>query len=303
MSPKKPILWSLHDENPYTGGCHYTMGCKNFQTQCQSCPKLGSDSKRDLSYKTFKQKQKIYPKLNLTINGLSTWIAAQAKHSALLKNAPIINLPNPIDTKIFHPIAKKTAREIFGFSQEKILIGFGAKEATSVPRKGYQELIAALSLLENKERYLLVVFGASSGKAIPGLQTHFLGHLFDDVSLTLLYNCLDLYITTSLEENLSNTIMESLACGTPVVAFAIGGNGDMITHKYNGYLAKDVSDLKNGILFVQDRKDLSQNARKSVERFAAPRVAKEYLLMYTKIMGGGRDDSTCALFKPADPIS
>lgn len=285
----KPIIWSLHDANAYTGGCHVVEEhCQFFKTHCHSCPFLKSKFKYDLSFLNFNRKQKAYKTLNLTINGLSHWIANEAKSSPLFANKEIINLPNMIDTRIFRTIDKNLARDLLGIKnkRQKTIIGFGAISATQIYRKGYSQLKEALEMLPDKENYLLVVFGSSHGKEIADIETLFLGHIHDDIALCLLYNALDFFITPSLAENLSNTIMESLSCGTPVVAFDIGGNSDMITHKQNGYLAKDTIDLKNGILWcIQNQLYLNQNARVSiVERFDYDLIAKKYIEEYRRIL-------------------
>ncbi|RDU73870.1 glycosyl transferase family 1 [Helicobacter anseris] len=284
----RPIIWSLHDANPYTGGCHVVYNnCDKFKTLCYSCPFLASNFKYDISFLNFKKKQKAYNALKLTVNGLSSWIASEAKASALFKNKNIINIPNPIDTDIFRPIKKDIARKILNLNcKDKILIGFGAISGTQIKRKGYLQLKEALEMLPNKHLYTLIVFGSSDGEKIAGIDTIFMGHLYDDTTLTLLYNSLDIFITPSLAENLSNTIMESLSCGVPVVAFDIGGNVDMIIHKTNGYLARDVSDLSYGICWaLKNLPYLSQNAREMViERFSYNVVAKRYIAQYQYIL-------------------
>lgn len=288
---KIPILWTLHDGNTYTGGCHVVPnGCDKFKTHCQKCPMLASNFKYDLSYFVFRKKSKIYPKLNLTINALSKWIENCAKESALLKDKKIINLPNPIDTKIYQPIDKVIAKKILDLNPSKKIIAFGAINALDIARKGYSELKKALTLLKNKKNIQLVIFGASQGEPIEGIDTLYLGHLNDDISLKIAYSAADAFITPSLAENLSNVIMESLACGTPVVAFDIGGNSDMIEHKINGYLAKDYKDLAVGIEWILDLdemnyRSLCDNSRKKVtQNFDSNIVSLQYIQTYKEIL-------------------
>lgn len=288
---KIPIFWSLHDANTYTGGCHVIPNeCDKFKTHCQKCPMLASNFKYDLSYFVFRKKSKIYPKLNLTINALSKWIGGCAKESALLKNKKILNLPNPIDTKIYQPIDKITAKKILGLSSSQKIIAFGALNALDIDRKGYPELKKALRLLKNKQDMRLIIFGASQGESIEGIDTLYLGHLNDDISLKIAYSAADVFITPSLAENLSNVIMESLACKTPVVAFDIGGNSDMIEHKINGYLAKDYKDLAVGIEWILNLDEmeycsLCDNSRKKViQNFDCNIVSLQYIETYKEIL-------------------
>ncbi|WP_104763204.1 glycosyltransferase [Helicobacter aurati] len=300
----KPMLWSLHDENAYTGGCHYVaQGCEGARNGCRICPlfsnaththKTHKSFSRDISYLTFTNKQKTYNKLNLTINGLSSWIAKRAKESLLLNNKTIINLPNPIDTDFYKPLSQTFAKQALGIKSDKILLAFGAIGGSSVRRKGFFQLKTALKMLNNKEKYELLVFGGES-ENIDGIQMTNLGVIHDEVALVLLYNACDIFIQPSLAENLSNAIMESLSCGTAVVAFDIGGNGDMIQHKQNGYLAKplDTQDLKNGIEWLANRnvsesQNIAKNARDSIiEKFSYDIVASQYITIYKQLTGGG----------------
>lgn len=288
---KIPILWTLHDANTYTGGCHVIPnGCDKFKTHCQKCPMLASNFKYDLSYFVFRKKSKIYPKLNLTINALSKWISGCAKESALLKDKKIINLPNPIDTKTYQPIDKIIARKILDLSTSQKIIAFGAINALDIERKGYSELKKALTLLKGKENIKLIIFGASEGKPIEGIDTLYLGHLNDDISLKIAYSAADVFITPSLAENLSNVIMESLACATPVVAFDIGGNSDMIEHKINGYLAKDYVDLATGIEWILNLDEMGYNSlcdksrKKVTQNFDSDIVSLQYIQTYKEIL-------------------
>lgn len=291
---KAPIVWSLHDMWPFTGGCHYDEGCGAYKKMCSYCKVLGSNKNRDLSRKIWYKKEKTYLKIrNMTIVGLSKWITQSAKSSPLFRNFHIVNLPNPIDTDIFKPFWKEKSRELWGLSKDKKLVLFGAMSATSDPRKGFKELSEALRKLKLRD-IELVVFGSSKPKDAPdfGFNTHYLGHLHDDVSLVTLYNAVDVTVVPSLQENLSNTIMESLSCGTPVVAFNIGGNSDMIEHKINGYLAKpyDTDDLAKGIEWILSSPkydELCENARNKVLReFDSKVVVKKYIELYDKIISG-----------------
>ena len=291
---KAPIVWSLHDNWAFTGGCHVMWECEKYKEGCGACPRLGSDKEKDLSRKIFKRKQKVFNlKKDMTIVGLSKWLNQCSKSSTLLKDKKHVNLPNPIDTTIFKPFDKEKSRELWSLPKDKKLVLFGANSATSDINKGFKELSNAMRKLDYKS-IEFVVFGSSEPKKSQnfGFKTHYLGHLHDDVSLVTLYSAVDVMIVPSLQENLSNVIMESLACGTPAVGFDIGGNNDMIEHQKNGYLAKafDATDLAYGIEWVlnsENYEELCQNARGKVLReFDSVMVAKEYIEMYATILEG-----------------
>jgi glycosyltransferase involved in cell wall biosynthesis len=291
---KAPIVWSLHDMWAFTGGCHYDEECDAYQKQCGTCLVLGSNKLQDLSRKVWLRKQAAFSKMaNLNIIGLSRWLADCAKQSSLFKDTPIFNLPNPIDAITFAPFDKQQARGLLNLPQDKNLVLFGAMGAISDPRKGFKELAEALTQVDG-DNTELVVFGSSQPK-IPQRfkqRAHYLGQLHDDVSLRVLYSAADVMIVPSLQENLSNAIMESLACGTPVVGFAIGGNSDLIEHQITGYLAKpyNATDLAQGIEWVinaSNYQEISQNSREKVLReFDSQVVAKKYIDLYNQIIKG-----------------
>lgn len=289
---KKPIVWSLHDMWAFTGGCHYSGGCSKYKTGCCSCPVLGSKKVNDLSQHIFTRKLESFRQIdNLTVVGLSGWLAECASQSLLFSHNRIVNLPNPIDTTKFAPVEKVRARMALNLPVDKKLILYGAMSATSDPRKGYVKLVKALEILPKNSNIELLVFGStrSTNNLDSGFVSHCLGHM-DEASLHLLYCAADVMVVPSLQENLSNVIMESLACGTPVVAFDIGGNGDLIEHEHNGYLAAPLSpvDLAKGINWIltsPDYEKLSKNAREKVLKyFDSKVVAKRYLDLYKSVL-------------------
>tara|TARA_R110001592_G_scaffold338346_2_gene625358 strand:- start:8075 stop:9316 length:1242 start_codon:yes stop_codon:yes gene_type:complete len=287
-----PIVWSLHDMWLFTGGCHYDEGCNKYLNQCGGCKVLRSSRDNDLSHFIHRRKNNVLSGLNnFTVIGLSKWLQKTGELSSLLKDKKIVNLPNPISTVKFKPINKQISRELWGLPQDKKLILFGAMGATSDPRKGFLELTKAIKQVNNVD-VEFVIFGSSEPEDAPdlGCIVHYMGVLSDDISLITLYSAVDVMVVPSKQENLSNAIMESLACATPVIGFDIGGNSDLIEHKKTGYLAKayDSSDLANGIEWVLDNKkydELCVNARdKVVREFDSKVVAEKYVKLYQEVL-------------------
>ena len=288
----KPIVWSLHDMWAFTGGEHYDEEQQHYLEKCGNSKVLNSNKGKDLSRKGWERKRRVYAQIeDMAIIGLSDWMCQTAKSSSLLKNKNHIQLPNPMDTTAFAPFNKIEARRLFNLPIDKKLILFGAIDATSDPRKGFNYLFEALNKtsLENTE---LVIFGSSQPTTLLSFKqpVNYLGQLHDDVSLRVLYSAADVMVVPSLQENLSNAIMESLACSTPVVAFDIGGNSDMVENKKNGYLAQpfDTEDLANGIAWVLNAANYQQlcdNARdKVLTHFDSQIVAKRYIALYKEIL-------------------
>jgi glycosyltransferase involved in cell wall biosynthesis len=286
---KVPIVWTLHDMWAFTGGCHYDDNCGAYTDRCGNCKVLGSNKENDLSRFIWKNKNKYFSRINnLTIVALSGWLQECALESSLFKNRKVVNLPNPIDVRKFKPLNKEESKKKMGLDVSKKSILFGAMGAVSDQRKGFLYLNQALQIkkIDNTE---LVVFGEKSDSSFDR-NIKFLGFLNNDKDLVTAYSSANVIIVPSLQENLSNAIMESLACGTPVVAFDIGGNKDMIDHKKNGYLAKpfDPEDLARGIEWVLNNEnydELCKNAREKVLReFDSNVVADKYIKLYKDIL-------------------
>jgi len=292
---KQPIVWTLHDSWAFTGGCHVPQACEKFKTECNKCPQLNSGKRKDLSYRTFKKKQKYWRDLNLTIVSPSRWIAENASQSPVLDSANHVLIPHGIDTSIYKPIDKKVARRILNLPQEQQLILFGALNASSDKNKGFQLLKTALeSLPKNKNSgFELIVFGAYGSDTVldVDINVNYLGHLNDDVSLSLLYSSADVMVVPSLQESFGQTALEAMSCGTPVVAFNATGLKDIIEHKVCGYLALsyDPIDLARGIEWVLHDKNkhdtLIQNARYLVlEKFKLSKIASKYSSLYHNLV-------------------
>ena len=292
----KPIVFTLHDMWAFTGGCYYNQDCDRYKSACGACPQLGSKRDWDLSRWVWQRKAKAWKKLNITVITPSIWLAKCAGESSLFSNTRIEVIPYGLDTNVYKPIDKKIARELLGLPQNKQLILFLSLAATSDRRKGFQLLQPALQKLSQvgwKDRIEVIVVGASKPEkpAEFGFKSHYLGSLNDDLTLALTYSAADVFVAPSIQDNLPNTVMEAISCGTPTVAFKIGGMPDMIEHKQNGYLAEpyEIEDLAQGIAWVLENKErhrmLSHRSREKVEQeFTSEIQANRYLSLYKEIL-------------------
>lgn len=294
---KKPILWTFHDTWAFTGGCHVAGSCERYKNRCGLCPQLGSKYENDVSRWTWNRKFKAWKNLNLTIVTPSTWLANCVKQSSLFRNIRVEVIPNGIDTLRFKPIAQNIARDILNLPQEKYLILFGAMGATSDKNKGFQYLQPALNQLVSQkfERDIeLLIFGASEPANGPefNCETKYLGVFHDDDALALLYSAADVMLVPSIQENLVQTALESLACGTPVVAFNTTGLIDIVDHNKNGYLAMpyDPTDFAKGIKTIlqadkRTKMEMRKNAVKKANKFfEIESVSKKYLSLYKQVL-------------------
>ena len=280
----KPIVWTLHDSWPFCGVCHYFMGCEGYKKHCGRCPLLHSNKIEDLSYRVWQEKTGYYQKLNLHIVTPSRWLGDCAGQSSLLSRFPVEVIPNCLDVETFRPLNDTELsprwRQFQEKRFEKSFILFGAMNAATDKRKGYANLVSALRLLElwgYGNSWELIVFGAKESELSTSFHfpVHYVGYVDNTKELVSLYNLASVMVVPSLAENLSCAILESLSCGTPVVSFDIGGNGDLIEHQKNGYLAReqDNEDLARGIMWCLER-----NADKHLSKAARIKVLKDNTL-------------------------
>lgn len=279
----KKIVWTMHDMYAFTAGCYYDYDCGMITTECNNCPLAkGNDDIETFIKNQFYIKKKFYLKHNMTLVGCSNWIADKARMSPLTKTIKITAIPNPIDTEIFRPMSVNNFTDL-NLDPRKKTILFGAMSADSDDRKGFKYLKMTLELL-HPEEYQAIVFGNGEklGDAMYGIKVYGVGKISSDEKLAELYSLADVFIAPSIQENLSNAVMESLACGTPVVAFDIGGMSDMIVHRENGYLAKpfDAEDLAKGIQHCVSV-NMSDRCLKTVrEKFLMEKVGLQYFGLY-----------------------
>ena len=291
----RPIVWTLHDSWPFTGGCFLPLGCTRYQESCGSCPVLGSSQEEDLSNKVWRRKRNAWQDLNLTIVAPSRWMGACARASSLFRDRRIEVIPNGLDIHRFKPFDKRAAREFFSLPQDKKMILFGAKDATKDRNKGFHLLAQALHELAGSKwrgEIELLIFGSSGPHSQQdlGFTTHYMGWQNDDVSLVRLYAAADVFILPSRSENLPYTVMEAMACGTPCVAFNQGGVPDLIDHEQNGYLARpfEPADLARGMAWVLEnderRREMAARSRqKVIQEFALEKVASRHMALYREI--------------------
>lgn len=292
----KPIVWTLHDMWAFTGGCHYSLDCRKFEKECNYCPSLKSAGENDVANKIFREKS-FFEKLNLTIVTCSKWLKQEAEKSMLLGKKRIVNIPNPLDTEFYKPSDIILSRKNLGLSENKIYILFGAMNLID-ERKGFKYLLKSLNKLasdspDTKETIEILVFGKANTKIINSIpfKCHYFGNIKSEDEVIACYNSADIFIAPSLQDNLPNTVVESLSCGKPVVSFNVGGLPDMIDHLKNGYLVQvgSVEDLVSGINWYinnpANHDQLRLNAReKAVKNFSREVVAKQYKELYRSII-------------------
>ena len=291
MHSGKPVVITMHDQWYFTGICHYSGSCEKYSTLCENCEQLKGHLLGDLAKRTFLQKEKTYRGAALTFVGCSQWMAHLAKKSRLTQGHRVVSIPNAINTDLFCPQDKTQARQAFHLPLDKRLLLFGCQRITD-ERKGFQFLVEALQLIKQEDadfakRIELVVVGGEAENIrhrVP-FDIFPVKYVSDPEKMVQLYNAVDIYVTPSLQDNLPNTIMESMACGIPCVGFNVGGIPEMIDHQQNGYVAayKNARDFADGILWtlMADYEPLSSHARQKVlDTYSENAVARKYIDVY-----------------------
>ncbi|GMV49500.1 MAG: D-inositol-3-phosphate glycosyltransferase [Nitrospirae bacterium] len=262
-SRKKPFVWRLSDMWPFTGHCCYAYDCDRWKTGCGACPLLQDEPalRTDRTALLWRIKQRIYADAKVTLVAPSRWIAGLARHSPLVGHWPLEVIPNGLDLSVFRPIRRTAAREVLGLPQDESVVLFSSVE-TQAHRKGGTFVAEAVKRLKGRTRrpFRLLVVGQRARdweQAMPVPVTA-IDLVKDDHLLALLYSAADVFVHPALADNLPNGVLESLACGTPVVAFEVGGVGEAVRPMETGYLArhKDADDLAEGMRSLLDDDDL-----------------------------------------------
>ena len=302
----KPVVWTFHDSNAFTGGCHVRYTCDHYMRQCGNCPLLINAADDDISHQIWQQKKDAYKELDFAIAAPSSWMQKSVQASSLMQGKAVHHIPNTLETDVFKPANKLEAKQKAGLPTDKFIFLSGFMPSRKDLHKGTQYLLESMELLKQRlgtgaDKVELVVFGNRGTEGVPDFpfKTSFLGTINNDEQLAQYYAAADAFLIPSLEDNLPYTVMESLACGTPVIAFTTGGIPDMVQHEYNGYLAtyrsaESFADGMEWIIKYPNKKQLQQQARQTIiDRFSETVIAKKHIEVYQGLLhqkeAGGAD--------------
>lgn len=254
----KKVVWTMHDEWPYLGVCHYRGDCR--QEDCLGCPIL----RGSLPHNLLLRKRDLHLLGNITYVGCSQWITDEARKA--LPGRKVVHINNCIPHSIFHPIPQDEARRALHLPTEGRMVLFCSQKVTD-ERKGMSFLDEALTLLPDVN----VVRIGKGGRVID-----------NPAEMAMMYAAADVFVTPSLQDNLPNTIAEAMSCGTPCVAFGIGGIPEMIDHLATGYIAryKDSADLAEGIRYVLNNNMREAAMHYAVKAYSETHVAQQYIKVY-----------------------
>lgn len=300
LSRKKPVVWTIHDMWPFTGHCYNPVECERWRKGCGKCPDLASYIRLllDSTAALVKLKRNVVMKSNMVIVCPSRWMKGVALESQVFAGQDVRYIANGVDTDVFHPYDPLVVRTKWGIPISKQVILFVAAQVDD-PRKGYALFLEALSRLTlPKEKLLILTMGGGKlpdGDSISGIAVKSIGYLPNEDSMAELYAAADVLAMPSLQENLPNVVLESLACGTPVVCFDNSGQKEIIRHLENGYLARlgDSADLAAGIAYVLDRRGngqvLRNEARNTVlNSFSLRDMVQHHSELYSELCDNAR---------------
>lgn len=293
---KRPLVWTLHDMRPFTGGCHYDDSCGKYRSRCGNCPQLVSPGKNDASRWNFRRQENALrqvPKENLRIVAPSKWLTDSAKNSELLGTFECSHIPYGVCTDTFRPVDNKIARELLGLKPDRFVLLFVASSMQNY-RKGFDLLVDAVRKLKDREDNLLLLSVGSGGvPKICGEVPHIhLGAIESDLLLAQIYSAADVFVIPSRQDNLPNTVLESIACGTPVVGFRVGGVPDVVREGETGWLASEVNanalyhSLRQSIQDLKNSKVSFVNSCRKValQEFGIRVQAHKYIEVYKDLI-------------------
>jgi glycosyltransferase involved in cell wall biosynthesis len=298
-----PLVFTLHDMANFTGGCCFDLECGKFTKGCGACPQLGSRDANDLSRQVWRRKQKYFGGLapeRVRVVAPCAWMANEAKRSELLGRFGCSVIPYGLDLEVFRPRECRVARDVLGIPFDAAVVLFLADNINQY-RKGPHVLARALEQLEATREVFLLSLGKDP---IPELSRFRHAH-FDDITndrtLSFVYSAADLFVLPSLGDNLPNTGLEAIACGTPVVAFETGGVPEMVRPGVTGLLAPkgDAAKLKEAMVRLLGdpglRAEMSANCRKIASaEYDLAIQARRYVEIYEELYPGQRATSALA---------
>jgi glycosyltransferase involved in cell wall biosynthesis len=289
----KPVVLTLHDLSPITGGCDYPGNCERFTKTCGRCPLLDSHHEMDYSRTIFHLRQAAYGRRTQNSFALvanSQWTLENARRSGLTSGRRAELIHYGLDQTIYRPENRAIAREALGISPDEAVICFAAHNL-SYPHKGGAQLAEALAGLKIDGSIRLLTMGSGKIQAPPQFQhTHF-GRIESDPMQSLIYRAADVFVIPSLEEAFGQTALEAVACGTVVAGFAVGGIADVVRNDLNGLLVGrgDSNALGQAIMRLLKDEALRFRWQKSCrawvkEQFSFDRNASAYRALYESLL-------------------
>ena len=295
----RPIVWTLHDMNPFTGGCHYDAGCGKFREHCGACPEIRSSELNDFSAHSWARKRKAFlaagePMIHIVTP--SRWLAGEARNSTLFSRFPTSVIPYGVDTERFRPRGNRYIRERYGIPLNAKVILFVAHWANE-KRKGLDILHKAFQGMRAGNDLYLLVIGRGVSAEVLGERAIVIDQVGDDIALSLIYSAADIFVVPSWQDNLPNTALEALACGIPMVASAVGGLPDIVREGETGLLVPpgDTGALRTALTRLLQAPDWQATMAKTCRQMALAEFSfglqsRRYVSLYEDLLQSSQKD-------------
>jgi glycosyltransferase involved in cell wall biosynthesis len=294
LPPGMPVVWTLHDLIPITGGCHYPGECDGFTKQCGNCPQQKKPRPHDATHKFFRTKAHWYERINLHFVGNSEWTTAQAKRSALVKLARSVRtIHYGMDVNQYQPVDKLAARKALRIPEGKFVIGFACSDFNE-KRKGAELLLKALTAFPTDKVVLLVLGGGQWPRNVTPIETIQMGSIGSPRLQSVFYSALDVFAMPSQIETFGNVAMEAMACETPVVAYPAGGLADVVADGETGLIEPETGSVSGLVRRLQwmwqhpkERAVMGVAGRQRVlQHFSDTLMARRYTNLYHELVPG-----------------
>jgi glycosyltransferase involved in cell wall biosynthesis len=288
-----PVVFTMHEMAPFTGGCDYARDCTRFHEGCGCCPLMGGRDENDLSHRSWLRKQAVFRahrRGGLHFVADSHWLADQARQSGLLEGLPISVIHYGLDTNVYRPLDRSTVRDQLQIPAHRPVVCFAAANVTD-SRKGMRQLVEALQ--QSRQDPFLLTWGQNYPEGLSSIDHLHLGAIGNEHLMALAYNAGDVFVMPSLQEAFGQTALESIACGVPVVAFEAGGIPDTVKHEETGLLVPvgDSRALAGSIDRLLGDRDLAvrlgaQGREHAVQNFSMQVNARAYTELYRSLSAG-----------------
>jgi glycosyltransferase involved in cell wall biosynthesis len=287
----RPVVLSLRDMWSFTGGCHYSMQCKRYIYGCGACPVLGSNSVQDLSRWRARSKRRFLNKNHINVVGISSWISECARSSYIFEGMQVRTIPNNVDVNAFFAIDKIVARRLLGLPEHAAMVLVGASNLNSF-YKGWSLFVDAINKVSVDDLHVVTFGRCPNGLQVSSASgVHHLGYISDELSLRIVYSAADVFVAPSVQEAFGKTLVEAMACETPVVCFDATGPSDIVEHRVTGYKAEPFrsEDLAHGVEWILNRRadiDMNRACRaRAVALFSNEVVAEQHIALYRSLLG------------------
>ena len=295
FSLNKPIVWTCHDSWVFTGGCCVKEGCEKYRHKCHQCKYLSGNRRKDISYWHFIKKQKMFCIKGICFVAPSVWMKNNLKNS-FLKEEEIYQIANIPDYKNFYRKSEAEISKRFAAikpDHTKMNLMFGA-DSLDLSYKGAEDILDVLQLLYEQDKEIvnkirIYILGGNyiGNDVLDKFEHYYLGHIDNEYDMSCAYSMADILMFPSHDDNLPYMVIESLACGTPVLAYAIGGIPEIIEHKQSGYLVENISveEYYMGLKWMMEnllnRDDVAANVRR---KFNEKEIIDEHIELYLSFL-------------------